>query len=246
MARGLLCCPFGVDCLLDRRAGYVLKGGFSGARINLRIKNMTAGKHERDEFLIKLLCYLLAGVSGFIVVVGLFGVLSFSISKFVTLAVATIVAVLTCRHDLQIQSRKVFFSPKDIFAFWGIIWLGFGGGILLGLAASIIALHKHRAENRRFLLKIFSDTISIFVASIAYYFATAYPLGYQSQFDSAPQGYLANAIFPIIIVAGTHYVCNSSLNYLARRIMGDGKPGRLLKEAYLLPAPSYVLTIAAT
>lgn len=200
----------------------------------------------KKEFLSRALWYSMAAMSTGIVGLAVFFTRSFSASKFITLGVAIMVGVLVSRHDLRIPTTKLYLSAKDLFAFWGIIWLGISGGILLGLSATVATCYFHKYEKKRFLLQTCTDSISVFVAAVVYYLASNQTFSYQGRIESVPVENLTYTALPLILMVAVHFFLNSTLFYLGCRIIGELKVRQVLREAYLFPITTYLLTIAAT
>src|SRR5687768_17388460 len=75
--------------------------------------------------------------------------LTLSVSRAAVVLASVFVSVLVGRYNVRIPRTQITFSTKDIFGFWGVIWLGVSGGILLGACASIASQYGASPDRRR-------------------------------------------------------------------------------------------------
>ncbi|HSU24425.1 MAG TPA: hypothetical protein VLI65_00460, partial [Pyrinomonadaceae bacterium] len=66
----------------------------------------------------------MAFVTGVILAISLVGLRQTTAANIVAIAIAAFVAVIVSRRDIRIYRTSVRVLPKDIFAFWAIVWLG--------------------------------------------------------------------------------------------------------------------------
>src|SRR5687767_6157778 len=87
----------------------------------------------------RILWYSVVSVAGVVVGASLIEVLLLapSFSHITVLLAALFVSILISRYELRIPGTSVNFSASDIFAFWGVIWLGVSGGVLVSATASL-------------------------------------------------------------------------------------------------------------
>ena len=189
--------------------------------------------------------WLLAGLSVILVTMSLVEAFVYPMSKFVVLGVACLVAALVCRHRLQIPHTKLQVQAKDIFALWAVVWLGIGGGVVVGIVASVGACYSGRQDRRRSLLQISSDTIAVFLVAIIYIVARDRLFSGGNSIGGSLVGPSANAMIAVIIIMTViHFVVDATLVYLGRIFYGEGRFRQLFKEIYLYGARSSVLTLA--
>lgn len=181
-------------------------------------------------------------VVGVAVLLSLAGLRQINVANAVALAIAAFVTVIVSRHDIWVYRLGIRALPKDIFAFWAIIWLGTSGGVLVGLAGSIAACYAQKLDRKRSMVLIFADTVSTFAVASIYYFSIGLlpNQGAASPILSEDTATIISATFAMVFA---HYLINSSLNYLVRQRFGEN---RLWSDTYLKPAASYVVTAVAT
>lgn len=100
--------------------------------------------------------------------------ISGSPSRIAVVTASIFVSILMGRYEIRVPGTQFNFSPRDIFGFWGVIWLGVSGGILLGACASV-AYHRGSSPDRRRLARdVAIDVLSVFFSAIAFYLAVEY------------------------------------------------------------------------
>ncbi|HYJ91177.1 MAG TPA: diguanylate cyclase [Pyrinomonadaceae bacterium] len=207
---------------------------------------MTDVTTEKKQYAANGFWVVIAGIFAVVTAISVTRTFAFGGSKLSALAVAIIVAVLVCRHRLQIPQTKFLILAKDMFALWGIIWLGIGGGVLLAIAASAAMCYGARYQRRRTVLQIGSDAIATFAVAGLYFLVSNYLAGGKGSFDSFETETDLNIIAAVLSMAAIHFVINSTLIYVGRRVNGEQDLHQLIKENYFFPAVSYLLTIATT
>lgn len=139
--------------------------------------------------------------------------LSASVSFAAVIVASVFLSVLVGRYELRVPNSKTRFSPKDIFGFWGIIWLGVSGGILLSACASI-TYHAGSAPTRRKLAtNVAVDVISTFFSAIAFYLSVG-ALGSIERLVIAGLSIPGEIILASFVMALTHFAQRCALVYL--------------------------------
>jgi diguanylate cyclase (GGDEF)-like protein/putative nucleotidyltransferase with HDIG domain len=178
-------------------------------------------------------------------VVSLFDVASLHMSKLIALATAVFMAVLIARHDLRIHRTTFEVLVKDIIAFWAIIWLGTGGGVLVGAAGSAATCRARRLDARRSMLGVSSDAISIFLVGWAYQFVFGYFQPTKAGAEVLTHEAAGMIAAGTVLISAAHFAVNSTLNLLVLKTIKKAGFRQLVAEAILFPAGSYLLTIGA-
>ena len=121
------------------------------------------------------LLWLIVGLGAVSVsAIALIASFSFSGSSVITLLIGCVIAALTCQHRAVIPFTDIRLSTKAIFVFWGIVWLGPAGAIILTLAASIA---ERSSSDRAWTAKfygIFCDILAAYTAAFVYFVAFGY------------------------------------------------------------------------
>ena len=151
--------------------------------------------------------------------------LSFSATQFGILFIALVISSLASQHQLTIPRTKITLTAKEVVVFWGILWLGIAGGVLLAAAVSAVQVfslpeNKWKDERQR-LLGGFVDTIAAFAAGSVFFLILKFFSGFEGSTvveHSLAFGWLAAATAAMAIV---HYLFSalppSIFFYLANR-----------------------------
>ena len=191
----------------------------------------------------KLLWYSVVIAAGVALVASLIEVtfLSFSLTQLSILSAALFVSVLISRYEVRIPGTSVNFSAGDIFAFWGVIWIGVSGGILLSLTASLARYGVSTRNRQRLASRVATDVLATFFSAVAYYIAFQY---FSSVGDLAlgatriPGPVLVGTCFMVL----THFAQRMALGYLLSSTPSG--TGRTFDVRNAIPsAISFVATI---
>src|SRR6476661_493052 len=159
--------------------------------------------------------WMLAGIAVVAWGFSFFELSAFSLSKLVTLAVSIFFATLVCRYEIKIPFTHSTFRPKALLAFWGIIWLGLSGGVILGTAASIAAIGLRTDDREKWLRQIAADAVCVLTAGIAFYLVSGY-LGAATT-AAAVRTVSSDIILSSIVMAGAYYAAVWLIDYFVWR-----------------------------
>lgn len=169
-----------------------------------------------------------------------------SFSRLVVLVVSAFVAILISRYDPRIPGTNIRFSPKDVLAFWGVIWLGISGGIFIAASASAAYNYLLSRDKKKMASDVSIDVLATFFAAIAFYLT----LGYlHVEERSIPIGGLRIPFETAIAscaMAIAHFANRSALVYLVRNTPYARTPIFDIKRVIGLPAASTALSLVAT
>jgi diguanylate cyclase (GGDEF)-like protein/putative nucleotidyltransferase with HDIG domain len=170
---------------------------------------------------------------------------SLSASAAGVILVAIFVSLLLSRYEPMIGRSYVRISFKWIFAFWGVMWLGISGGIVLAACSSIMNHGVFSSNRRRLASDVSIDIVSTFFAAIGFYLSLSY-------FEDAGRIEIAKLSVPneVILAAGvmivTQYAQSRAMAYLLR----GSELGPLYKlnvrNLLLTPAITSVVSLIAT
>jgi diguanylate cyclase (GGDEF)-like protein/putative nucleotidyltransferase with HDIG domain len=162
------------------------------------------------------------------------------------IAIAAIVAVLTARHPLRIPGTAIRVKFKDIFALWGIIWLGLPGGIFIGLAASTAAVRPNRKNHRRSFYLISADIVATFIIGAIYYLVSDYFLAASSSDTNIVPNHSWPMVAATSMLALCQFAITSILGYAERHINVWSDDTKRSNESLLCVCLSFIVTIAGT
>lgn len=169
---------------------------------------------------------------------------SASFSHLTVVAAALFVSVLISRYEMRIPGTSIDFSTKDIFAFWGVIWLGLSGGVVLATSASLAQHFRSKLRSDQFVVAVAADVLAIFFSGVAFYFSAGY-------FDNAGVLKLGNVVVPAQIVIAScfmalaHLSQRAALVYLLRRSV-EGSTTRARGRVLLISPIKTAISLVAT
>ena len=122
-------------------------------------------------------CVMLS-LSLFALCFAVYKVTSFSLLQFAALGVSIFISLLVNKYQIRIPKTQTTISAKELAAFWGIIWLGVPGGILLAASASLARFSKAQKSPKRWLFGFYVNTFATFVSAIVFYYSLYYFAGF--------------------------------------------------------------------
>jgi diguanylate cyclase (GGDEF)-like protein/putative nucleotidyltransferase with HDIG domain len=188
------------------------------------------------------LWWLVLGAAASILVIAAAGVASFSLSNVVVLVVSIFVATLVCPHELSIPWTQKKFSPRTIFAFWGTVWLGIPGGLILGTAASAAWHHGARSDRKRATTSIAVDVLAISASASVFVVAKSFFAGLSTVIF--PSGLLIpnEVVIASLPMAATHLGVRILMVWVETRL----SLRRELSDVELVEPVTYVASLVAT
>jgi diguanylate cyclase (GGDEF)-like protein/putative nucleotidyltransferase with HDIG domain len=193
----------------------------------------------------KIIWYVMLGAAILSIVFAVVSLFSFSLTGIIVLSVSVFVSVLLNRYSAVIPQTRIVLSAKNIFAFWGVIWLGAGGGILLGASASLIRTFKSRNE-RDGAFPLFADIVSTCISGLIFYLVLGYSASLPGKLTIGDLGQPAGVIAAIALMALVRYLLSTTLNYIYSRSRDDAPIGRLVADKFLFPAVDDVIGLFAS
>ena len=190
------------------------------------------------------------------VVAAAFGAVAFSLveillqarllSRISVVAASLFVSILVSRYEPRIPGTQIKFAPKDVLAFWGVIWIGVAGGILIGACASLASHRPARADRKQLASDVAIDVLAIFFAAIAYYISLGY---FQSETRLVLVGGLSIPLETALAsgaMALTHYAHRCSLAFLLRGGLNQQTPTVNFANVLLTGAASTAVSLCTT
>lgn len=101
-------------------------------------------------------------------------VLRFPVSTVVTLAASSFVALILGKYRTTLPGTRIEFFPKAVMGFWGAMWLGISGGIVLGTIASFAEGYQDGRTLKEKAQTFAGDIVAAAASSTAYVVANAY------------------------------------------------------------------------
>jgi diguanylate cyclase (GGDEF)-like protein/putative nucleotidyltransferase with HDIG domain len=138
----------------------------------------------------------------------------------------------------------MLFPTANLFAFWGTIWVGLPGGVLLGALAAVAGIGSWQRATLQRSASAAGFVIATFFSAAAYYIT----LGQMGDPGPVMIGSLAvqqDVIAASVVMAVTHYAQLAALTYLATLLDPAGS-GKGLREILGHPAVTHTLALVAT
>ncbi|MCY7346853.1 MAG: diguanylate cyclase [Pyrinomonadaceae bacterium] len=136
----------------------------------------------------------------------IYGTLSYSVTQFAVLLVALFVSALVNQHQFTVPRTGILLTAKELIIFWGIIWLGAAGGVLLAAGITAVTYKSAPKDKKEWLFGGLTDLIAAFAAGKVFYFA----LQSATNFDEKAVGENALAagwlLLAVAAMAFTHYL----------------------------------------
>ncbi|MGI8469278.1 MAG: diguanylate cyclase [Pyrinomonadaceae bacterium] len=195
-----------------------------------------SGYNLQTKIYLCLILFLSVAAIGF----ASFKSFSFSISQLAVLAVSLAVSILVNLQSFKIRKTNAKFPAREIIAFWGTIWLGIPGGILLGAASAIAKYPNFPKDKKRWLFECGVSIVSITSASIIFYLFLNRAAGFAETPVADKEigfGWLAAAV---VVMALMQYAASALLNLIFRRL--ETNP-IFWKEDFVSAGVKYLLAI---
>ena len=114
----------------------------------------------------------------------LYEAVAFSFSNAAVLVASIFVAALVGKYEAKIPGTNWTFTPKIVFAFWGILSLGVVGGAFLTACATLSTFGSYRSDRRGLWIETAKDTICAVIAGLIFHNL----LRYIAEFDLVSPG----------------------------------------------------------
>lgn len=183
-------------------------------------------------------------VASLVVLLALYEVWNLPASRQATLAFSGFVAVLVGQYRTRIPRTQLVFPTANLFAFWGTIWVGVPGGVLLGTLAATAGIGSWRRATLKRTASVAGFTVASFFSSAAYFIA----LGQVGRLEPFVIGRFAvptDVIAATVVMALTHYAQLAALNYLSTFLLAERSEDGF-KEILQIPAITHSLSFVAT
>jgi diguanylate cyclase (GGDEF)-like protein/putative nucleotidyltransferase with HDIG domain len=192
-----------------------------------------------------LWCAMLA-LSIFAVGFSIQDILSYSISQLVVLTVTLFISFLVNQHSIKIGGGRTNFSAKEFIIFWGIIWLGAGGGILLAAGAMLAKFNERRKDFERYLFHSFCSIGAALAAGEVFYLFLQKQSGFSSSVLAETSVGTIQFLSAVLLMAIAHY-CVNFVVYTAF-LIAESKDSLadVWKKNFSGSAFNYLLMTAAT
>lgn len=191
-----------------------------------------------------MLWFTVTAAAAIVLCLSLIELFTFQFSQVVILAVAASIALLVAQFELTIPKTDSIFYPKTVFAFWGIVWLGVYGGVLLAAAAVLADRDLFRTNRWAWVRRASTDIVSVFCSAVVFHFSVA-------SFTAGNTTVLAGGflipnevVFASCLMAATHFAVRSAIDVLDAFFAGHAVDGGLLNRLVASPATGHLACLA--
>ena len=142
--------------------------------------------------------------------------LTSTVSRIAVVGASVFVSILVGRYEARIPATRIHFSTKEIFGFWGVIWLSIPGGVVLAACASTAYHISRSSDRRRVITDVSIDTLSTFFSAIAFYLCVGSLGSMERQVLAAGLSIEGEIVLASCVMAATHFAQRSALVFLLR------------------------------
>lgn len=172
--------------------------------------------------------------------------LSVSFSRIAVVTASVFVSILLGRYETQIPGTRGTFSVKDIFGFWGVIWLGVSGGVLLSTCASIANNRNASHDRYRLTTRIGVDILATFFSAIAFYLSLGYLGNIQPLVVFGGLNIPSDIVFASCVMAMMHFAQRTALVYLLQLDARPSGSSVAFRDLLALPFITTLVSLGAT
>lgn len=126
----------------------------------------------------KIYWFVMFFLSLFALSFAIYKLVGFSVLQFAALGVSISISILVNKYQIRIPKTQTVLSAKELVTFWGIVWLGIPGGILLAASASLARIGKTPKSNKRLLFNVFVNMFATLAAATVFYSTLYYLTGF--------------------------------------------------------------------
>ncbi len=184
------------------------------------MKELTKNKYRPLTLLLNGLLFVFALVSwGFATA----AMIDLPISALIALATATLVSAFVSRFKFSVPGSNFVLPVAILFAFWGTLWFGQSGGVVLGVLSTILAVWPLRQEKPNLFFEASSMVVSVIVSVSSFFllFGTLDSAGYGSTGITLPTiGYVLSGS---VMVTAIYILMNASFSGIFIALEGKEK-----------------------
>ncbi len=173
--------------------------------------------------------------------------IGFTASQLIGLAVVFVVSTIVNKYNFTIPGTQTNISAKELIMFWGVIWLGIPGGILLAVSISLAKFPGISGlQKKQWLFGSFVNTISISVSGSVFYLTLLYLANFQQNIVAQNEIAASSFITAASLMAFTHFLLSSIFSTTYLKVQGDFSFGQFWKKNFLWTAGTHIISLIAT
>jgi diguanylate cyclase (GGDEF)-like protein/putative nucleotidyltransferase with HDIG domain len=175
-----------------------------------------------------------------------YSVFGFSAVQITTLIVGVVVAALLNQYQFKIPKTQTVISAKELVAFWGIIWLGVPGGVLMAASASLARFVSSSKSKKQGLFAVFVHTLATFAAGNVFYLILRNWAGFANTFVGENTLEISWVAIASAAAVSSHYLLFSLITSSFLKIESDYSFTELWRKNFAWTAASYTLAAFGT
>ncbi|HEX8249310.1 MAG TPA: diguanylate cyclase [Pyrinomonadaceae bacterium] len=174
----------------------------------------------------------------------IYGCFSFTFLQFVILGVSMTVAALANQYQFKIPKTRLSISPRKVFVFWGTIWLGVSGGVLLSIVSSA-ARYRTTKNKIKWVYGILIHTVSTFAAAQVFYLFLHQFASFEGWNVASQQINVGWFLVAAALMMGTHYLLTTLLSSVLLAFDSEDAFRNIWKKRYSRTIINYFVAFAA-
>ena len=194
----------------------------------------------------KILWWALLFVNLSILGAAIYGALSFSAAQLAALLVALGISAVVNQHQFTIPQTGVAFSSRGFIVFWGILWLGVPGGVLLAAGVAVEEYGRASTKDKgQRLVAGFINVISTFAAGSIFYLTLKLLAGFdgkQVAENTLAFGWLIPAA---LLICVSHYLISEFLTSIFSGFENDSSISKPWANGFVPTFGKYLLSLVA-
>ncbi len=165
--------------------------------------------------------------------------------QFATLIVGLFISVLLNTYEFRIPNTQTVISAKELVAFWGVVWLGVPGGVLLAAGAGLARFYVSDRSKKQAMFGVFVHVFSTFVAANIFYLTLGKWAGFTHSAVAGNAVKLESLAMATAAMMASHYLLYSLFTSSFLKIESNYSFTALWKRNFAWTAGSYLLAAAA-
>ena len=174
-----------------------------------------------------MLCLSLAA-SGF----AIYKITEFSFVEFLVLGGSLVISSFVNKYQFKIKGTQTTVSAKELVVFWGTLWLGIPGAILLAASASLTKFGLAKKSPRQWLFNTFVNIVSTCAAASVFYLTLYYSVGFAGNRVADLQVDKGWFLAAAGLMALTHFLLFSLVSTIFLSSEGEYHFGELWKKNF--------------
>ncbi|MEP6901571.1 MAG: diguanylate cyclase [Actinomycetota bacterium] len=174
-----------------------------------------------------------------------FQLTEFSFRQLLVLGIGLVVSAFANQHQTKIPKTSSNFSAKEVIVFWGIIWLGLPGGVLLAVSASLAQLNINQKNKVQWLFGVFVNVCATFAAASVFYLALGLLADFKPIIVAEESVEWQWLIAATVLMTLTHYILSAISNLIFLSFADEYSIEELWKINFSEMAVTYILSITA-